>query len=51
MLRHKDEKLQEPLAMPSGEFSKELAETSEGGCLTVQGADAFPIAVPNTKLD
>lgn len=51
MLRHKDEKLQEPLAMPNGELSKELAEASEGDCLRVQGPDAFLVAVPKTKLD
>lgn len=36
--------------MPSGEFSKELAEVSKRGCLRVQGADAFLIAVPKTNL-
>lgn len=50
MLRHKDEKLQGPLAVPSGELCKELAETSEGGRLRVQGVDAILIAGPKTKV-
>lgn len=48
LTRHKDEKLQEPLAM--SELSKEPAETSGGGCLRVQDADAFLTAVPKTKV-